>query len=370
VRLVTNKKKKVMWYRAAIGLLYVLGFCILFIIQILLIGVLENYFTHHRIQSSDPKLKQAHYRHRTPFYHIITPSVPSTTTTTTTTTTVTSNPAIQMEEHFYNKTAFEYMYDGVYVRSGLPVDMMDDDLVVLHVSGGWLGLFPHYANFNHMVSGHARPTHDTIGRYAFLKLPVPIISFRNPTDTVYGLNFGGPDDQLVLSDVLQQLCDRLPKSCDIIVATDCLGGLRFLRWMETYDGPHRNRIVASICESPLNSTNRVFRSSKWKPLNDVFCGLLELSLPNFIADDVTYKPEYNCDVPTIVTLVEGDRFCDSADLEWIRKAFNRIYATIVVPKNQFSSAGRTIGHGHAYRWPPLKHATLQLLHHLRPKTFP
>lgn len=350
------------------GLLYGVIFCIFFAIQIVLIGLLDNYISDQRLRSADPLVRLHHYRRRTHFYHMFLDDAPQTRSQTTT------NPSSLIDADFRKgHVDFDYGYDGLRIKNGLPKLDPQTNLIVLHVSGGWLGLFPNWPQFNHVLNGHARPIHDTIARYAHLKLPgtVPIISFRNPTDAVYALNFAGQDDQMVMDDIFHTLIAHLPSHCKMIVASDCLGGLRFLRWWEqttsTQDPQNnqlRSRIVGAVFESPLGTSNRVFRPSRWSAINNLFGALLQFSLPNFVPDDGDYLPHYQCNIPSIVTLIEGDRFCDTHDLEWILKSFTKMFATVIVPKNQLSETGRTIEHGHAYRWPAFKLALFQLVSHL------
>lgn len=252
----------------------------------------------------------------------------------------------EIDECLRNKRPFRFSFRNMIVSNGLPPkDSINEKLVIFHICGAWTGLFPHNPYLNRRLSGHAMPLRDVISRFTFLNLPYTVIGCAFPTDAVSALNFGGVDDQTIISLSLSEIKRHLRRGAKILVSGDCLGGLRFLKW-STNNSNHPD-IAGAFLEGPLPTMDRICRPYKNPVLNEFIFQLFQFVLPNF--DGRANKNKTSCPWPTLVTVVQKDGLCGEKDSNWIRRTFLNLRNLIVIPANERSETNREITHGMAFR---------------------
>jgi hypothetical protein len=356
------------WLKLTLGFFaIVVSLCLLTTLLIVTIGLPDLYRQQRSIAALNPTQKRTYYAKRTPFYHLLpTAALPAKHESSVKERWVEWDRATElthwMDEALLAKQRFMFHFRNVRICSGLPVFATNDaaaKLIIWHISGAWTGLFPTLPKLNgRFGGGHALPIRDVVSRHTFLDLPYPVVACKLPTDAVCALNFGGDDDQLVLTHIFESIC-RQNNNSAIVASADCLGGLRFIRWLRNYHGTYRNRLVGTVIEGPLSSMDRICRPSQSsKPLNDAISSLFAFALPNF---DPNYTSVGKCHVPALIAVLEEDGLCGKQDVPWIRETFPQLYSLLVVPVGSVSQSGRLITHGNAYRWPPFRTTLLSFL---------
>lgn len=341
---------------AAIGIV-LLGM-LLVIIAILIVGFPELYWMQYSLAAMPQDKRQRYYAKRTAFYHLLPTQEQSPLDQETR---IPPERATELthlvDAALRSNSTFSFVFRNVRVCSGLPRDVVP--VVIWHISGAWTGLFPNLPGLNGWLSGHAMPIRDVISRHTFLNLGYPVVCCRMPTDAICALNFGGQDDQLVLNHVFDSICQ---KAQYVIASADCLGGLRFMRWWQHYQGTHRSKLAGAIIEGPLPTMDRICRPANSELVNQLISSLFSFALPNF--DPNATKVVGLCPVPALISVLEEDGLCGKQDIPWIRATFPQLYSLLTVPKQSVSSAGRLITHGNAYRWPPFRSTLERFLDHV------
>lgn len=357
---------------AVLSAVFVVLLLVLAIVIGVPIGLWDIYRMQRQLQSMPEWKRRRHWGKLIRFYHAK-PQLPHYNDGTPL---IVSEHATMVTERIdaalRDNEPFRCRFRSLIFSTGLPSKeeplQQEGGLVVVHVSGAWRGLFPDFEFLNRRLSGHAMPVRDMVSRFTFLDLPWPVVSFTFPTDAVSALNFGGKDDQLVLSEAFENICEHFSPETRFLFSADCLGGLRLLNWITNNKNINNknycDRIAGVVLEGPLPSMDRICRPFASPAVNDLISSLFGFALPNFQPREENGK-RLCCLWPAVVAMLEEDGLCGARDLPWVEEAFSKLAAALVVPSGAKSAQGRTITHGYAYRWPPFRQTLLTFAHQLK-----
>jgi hypothetical protein len=243
-------------------------------------------------------------------------------------------------------------------------------VLMIRFSGDFSGIYPNYPHINYVFGGHAKVIQSTLLHALMLRLPIPMVSFRFPTEDLSLLNFGQTDDLTCISIFMQRMTQEWFPGYKFIIYGECIGAMRFHRWYQTLiseekqedddvktrqegegmtgsehqESPWRSRevresIAGIILESPVLDMkyHTLFANSPaW--CQSPFLGFFKFVLPNFLEleDQHRYqslfthhyssaqpqKPAPGVDV--LLFSMKGDHeMCTETDLEQLAQFYRQ-----------------------------------------------
>jgi hypothetical protein len=346
-------------------------FCLLILIGIIVTTILlfvDGYYERLRLLQLSERDRGSLFFTRTKFFHVMPKLSPEPAGGAVSR--YASELAEEIDCQFNRNEKFHHLFQGVAVSSGLPdpEGLSTQRLIILHLQGGWPGLFPRTPSINLKTGAHANHIRSTLSRSTRMNWDHPVLAFRIPTDEYAWTNFGQREDFIALHTIFDWIGRRYSKHRFVIFA-ECVGALRFLNWAKTWQQDSRwyeqlppgFNLCGLVLESPLCSMRRFVHFTPWTPINEMLYVGFCTAMVNFRQESETWmqssRPLFNgLHVPIFIGILGQDFMSGDRDMTDMKR---------VLPNANIISYRDDLGHGFLFKSPKFSTDVGQFLAQLR-----